>query len=42
MFESLSAGITRALDRIRMRGKLTPENIEQGLREVKSALIEFI
>jgi signal recognition particle subunit SRP54 len=40
MFESLSAGISRALDRIRMRGKLTRENIEQGMREVKSALLE--
>jgi len=40
MFESLSSGISRALDRIRMRGKLTRENIEQGMREVKSALLE--
>ncbi len=40
MFETLSAGISRALDRIRMRGKLTRENIEQGMREVKSALLE--
>ena len=40
MFESLTSSITRALDRIRMRGKLTSENIEQGLREVRSALLE--
>jgi signal recognition particle subunit SRP54 len=36
----LTGSITRAFDRMRMRGKLTRENIEQGLREVRSALLE--
>jgi signal recognition particle subunit SRP54 len=40
LFESLSRNITRAFDRIRMRGKLSRENIEQGLREVRTALLE--
>jgi len=40
VFESLTSSITRALDRIRMRGKLTRENVEQGLREVRTALLE--
>ena len=40
MFESLSNSITRAIDRIRMRGKLSRENIEQGMREVRTALLE--
>ncbi len=40
MFESLTGSITRAIDRIRMRGKLSRENIEQGMREVRSALLE--
>jgi len=40
VFESLTGSITRAIDRIRMRGKLSRENIEQGMREVRTALLE--
>jgi signal recognition particle subunit SRP54 len=40
VFESLTSSITRAIDRIRMRGKLSRENIEQGMREVRTALLE--
>jgi signal recognition particle subunit SRP54 len=40
VFESLTGSITRAIDRIRLRGKLSRENIEQGMREVRTALLE--
>jgi signal recognition particle subunit SRP54 len=40
MFETLSARLTRALDRLRGSGRLTEDNIRETLREVRVALLE--
>jgi signal recognition particle subunit SRP54 len=40
MFESLAGRLEQALSRLRGRGKLTPENIRETLREVRRALLE--
>jgi len=40
MFESLTARLTEALRKLRGRGVLTERNIEDGLREVRVALLE--
>jgi len=40
MFETLSARLTRTLDRLRGSGRLTEDNIREALREVRMALLE--
>jgi signal recognition particle subunit SRP54 len=40
MFESITDGLTTALRKITGRGRLTEENIDEGLREVRKALLE--
>lgn len=40
MFESLQAKIEYAIKRIRGNAKLTEENVEEGLREVRNALLD--
>lgn len=40
MFEALSQNLTGALSFLRGRGKLTEENIQEGLRAVQQALLE--
>lgn len=40
MFDNLSNRLTSSLDRIRGRAKLTEENIQEVLREVRMALLE--
>ncbi|TPE50893.1 signal recognition particle protein [Maribrevibacterium harenarium] len=40
MFDNLSNRLTASLDRIRGRAKLTEENIQEVLREVRMALLE--
>ena len=40
MFESLTEGLTKALDRLTARGRLTEVNIREGMREVRRALLE--
>ncbi|MCZ6690394.1 MAG: signal recognition particle protein [Planctomycetota bacterium] len=40
MFESLSESLTKALDRLTARGRLTEVNIREGMREVRRALLE--
>jgi signal recognition particle subunit SRP54 len=40
MFEAISESLTRALDRIRGRRRLTEKNIQEGMREVRRALLE--
>ena len=40
MFESLTQKLTSALGRLTSRGHLTEEEINEGLREVRLALLE--
>jgi signal recognition particle subunit SRP54 len=40
MFENLSEKLQRVFKNIRGEGKLTPENMEQALREIRVALLE--
>jgi len=40
MFESLSQGLQNAFAKLTSRGKLTEKNIQDGLREVRQALLE--
>jgi signal recognition particle subunit SRP54 len=40
MFESLSARLTSIFDRLRGYGRLTEENVQEALREVRVALLE--
>jgi len=40
MFETLSARLTRTLDRLRGSGRLTEDSIRETLREVRMALLE--
>ena len=40
MFDTLSARLTQILDRLRGYGRLTEENIQEALREVRVALLE--
>ncbi|MEK7369087.1 MAG: signal recognition particle protein [Planctomycetota bacterium] len=40
MFESISGTLEGIFDKLRGRGRLTKENIEEGLREVRTALLE--
>jgi len=40
MFDSLAGRLDRVFDRIRGRGKLTPENIRESLREMRRVLLE--
>jgi signal recognition particle subunit SRP54 len=39
LFESLTAALTRALEKFRAPGKLTEQNVEEGLRAVRQALL---
>ena len=40
MFEGITRGLSDALKKLRGRGRLTEENIRDGLREVRRALLE--
>src|SRR5512132_4268902 len=40
MFDNLSDKLQRVFKNIRGEGKLTPENMEQALREIRVALLE--
>ena len=40
MFESITKGISDALRKLRGRGRLTEDNMREGLREVRRALLE--
>ncbi len=40
MFESITKSLEAVFDRLRGRGRLTKENIQEGLREVRTALLE--
>lgn len=40
MFENLSERLESAFKKLRGRGKLTPQDVEKGLREVRLALLE--
>lgn len=40
MFDGIQRGIKEALGKFRGRGRLTPENIREGLREVRRAFLE--
>ena len=40
MFESVTRGLSDALKKLRGRGRLTADNIRDGLREVRRALLE--
>lgn len=40
MFDNLTARLTRTLDNLRGRGRITEENIGEALREVRVALLE--
>lgn len=40
MFEALAGRLEQTFSRLRGRGKLTPENIRESLREVRRALLE--
>src|SRR5438105_319706 len=40
MFETVTRGLSDALKKLRGRGRLTPDNIREGLREVRRALLE--
>jgi len=40
MFEGITRGLSEALRKLRGRGRLTPENIREGLREVRRAFLE--
>ena len=40
MFEGITKGLSDALKKLRGRGRLSAENIREGLREVRRALLE--
>jgi len=40
MFEGITRGLSEAFKKLRGRGRLTPENIKEGLREVRRAFLE--
>ena len=40
MFEGITRGLSDALEKLRGRGRLTADNIREGLREVRRALLE--
>ncbi len=40
MFETITETLTGALGRLTSRGRLTPDNIDEGLREVRQALLQ--
>ncbi len=40
MFEGIQSGLSNAFKKLRGRGKLTEENVREGLREVRRALLE--
>jgi signal recognition particle subunit SRP54 len=40
MFEGITRGLSDALKKLRGRGRLTEENIREGMREVRRALLE--
>ena len=40
MFEGITRGLGDALKKLKGRGRLTPDNIREGLREVRKALLE--
>src|SRR5580700_11845903 len=40
MFENLSARLTRTIEKLRGRGRITEENVAETLREVRVALLE--
>jgi signal recognition particle subunit SRP54 len=40
MFETLSDKLQRVFKNLRGEGKLTPENMEQALKEIRVALLE--
>src|SRR6476646_6811464 len=40
MFDSIQRGLKEALGKFRGRGRLTPDNIREGLREVRRAFLE--
>ncbi|HHT9119161.1 MAG TPA: signal recognition particle protein [Candidatus Hypogeohydataceae bacterium YC41] len=40
MFEAITKSLEAVFDRLRGRGRLTRENIQEGLREVRTALLE--
>jgi signal recognition particle subunit SRP54 len=40
MFENLSARLTRTIEKLRGRGRITEENVTEALREVRVALLE--
>lgn len=40
MFEGITRGLTEALKRLRGRGRLTEANMKDGLRQVRTALLE--
>ncbi len=40
MFEGITRGLSDAFKKLRGRGRLTPENIKEGLREVRRAFLE--
>jgi len=40
MFEGITRGLSDAFKKLRGRGRLTPENIKDGLREVRRAFLE--
>ena len=40
MFDQLSEKLQRTLKNLRGEGKLTPKHIEEGMREIRMALLE--
>ena len=40
MFETLTSRLNQAFDRLRRRGKLSEADVDQGLREIRLALLE--
>src|SRR5476651_2018194 len=40
MFDNLSARLTRTIENLRGRGRITEDNIQEALREVRVALLE--
>ena len=40
MFEGITRGLSDAFKKLRGRGRLSPENIKEGLREVRRAFLE--
>ena len=40
MFDGLSEKLNKAFKRLRSKGKLTPDDVKVGMREIKMALLE--